>query len=227
MSQTVDVISMWYNEEYLEPLFLDHYRNARELIILQDAEPDMDDISKAKRLSEAANASDADVRIVVDADEFVYPVTDVMNVEPGEVYVVGFWEVFRHSSDLDIDRDAPPLQQRLHGNPVKGESFGQTGMFNKPVVFGKGVDVELAPGNHYVGGGELVEGCFDGVHWAMADAAVAVHRRMVKKSRQGRVNYENGLTSHDWHVTEDEILRECAAKSDMPWVVNTGRRRFE
>lgn len=67
---------------------------------------------------------------------------------------------------------------------------------------------------------------YHGVHWAMADPGLAVERRLVKRSRQGAKNKVAGLTSHDWNVTECQILNECENMRKAPWVVSTGRRRY-
>jgi len=234
---------MWHNEECLAPLFLKHYENAdRITVILDDCTDDsiryldgcdvqeiqtggLDDINKGKLLSSLATESNADVRIVVDADEFVYPTEDI-EVRPGFVYSVGFWEVFRHSSDVDVNFDRCPLQQRKHGNSIRGQSFGQN-HFIKPIVFGKGVDVWLAPGNHYLMSEDpIIDGCFDGSHWAMADPALAVARRCEKKVRMSKRNYDNGLTSHDWNITPQEIIQDCANRLDSPKVIVTDCERF-
>jgi len=241
----IHIITMWHNEEYLAPLFLEHYKRADMITVILDSNSDntprllrdpkinierfssegLDDIQKAKLLSAVATFSGADVRIVVDSDEFIYPVKDI-EIEPGKVYSVGFYEVFRNHKDKDIDRTAPPLQQRTHGNPKRGQSFGQN-HFVKPIVFGKGVDVFLAPGNHSLyGDAEIIDDCFDGSHWAMADPTLAMGRRAKKRLRMSEVNYKNGLTSHDWDITADKILNDCDAWLGGPKVINTDRERF-
>lgn len=239
----IHIITMWHNEEFLAPLFLKHYERAdRITVVLDDCTDDtlsylsgcdvqeiktggLDDINKGKLLSSLASESDADVRIVVDADEFVYQTQDI-EVLPGFVYSVGFYEVFRHASDTDISLDRPPLQQRKHGNPVRGQSFGQN-HFIKPIVFGKGVEVWLAPGNHYLMSADpIIDGCFDGAHWAMADLDVALARRGEKKVRMSQRNYQNGLTSHDWNVTPAQIMADCDRMREAPKVIITERDRF-
>lgn len=242
----IHVITMWHNEEYLAPLFLNHYKRADKITVILDTNSDntpkwlredkitverftsagLDDLQKAKFLSAVASMSDADVRIVVDSDEFIYPVTED-EIEEGKVYSVGFYEVFRHLQDKEIDRTQPPLQQRTHGNPQRGQSFGQD-HFVKPIVFGKGVDVYLAPGNHYLLGDdfEIVDDHFDGSHWAMADPAIAMNRRLKKRLRMSQENYARGLTSHDWNITGDQILDDCQKMLQSPVVINTERERF-
>ncbi len=240
----IHIISMWHNEALLAPLFMDHYKRADKItLILDDCTDDtrnfidgvelyeigtgsLDDINKAYTLSQVANDSDADVRIVVDADEFIYPLSDDLEVLPGEVYSVGLWEVFRHGLDKDIDLTQPPLQQRKHGNPQRGQSFGQD-HFIKPIVFGKDTIINLLPGNHSLGNGlDVIDDCFDGVHWAMADPVIALHRRGLKRARMSTRNKQLGLTSHDWNVTAPEILGTCGDYVNAKEVIITDRERF-
>jgi len=237
---------MWHNEEILAPLFFDHYKRADLITIILDDCTDntrdymkgkpyevlkiesggLDDIQKAQLLSHVATQSKADVKIVVDSDEFIYPTRDDFTVKPGEVYSVGFWEVFRHISDSDVNRNAPPLQQRKHGTPVRGVSFGQ-GHFIKPIVFGKGVEVWLAPGNHsLMSDDKIIDDHFDGTHWAMADVDIAIARRGLKRVRMSQANYDNGLTSHDWNITAAQIIADCNDKLNAPETVRTERVRF-
>jgi hypothetical protein len=239
----IHIISMWHNEEYLAPLFLEHYKRADKITIILDDCSDctreylggceveeiktggLDDIAKAKLLSAAAFISDADIRIIVDADEFIYP-TLPMDVRPRQIYSVGFFEVFRHQSDKDIDRTQPPLQQRKHGNPKRGQSFGQD-HFVKPIVFGPGSLCMLEPGNHYnMSDDPVIDNMFDGAHWAMADTAISLSRRFMKRHRMSQVNYDNGLTSHDWNVTAQDILKDSEKMIMSPEVISTDRERF-
>jgi hypothetical protein len=81
--------------------------------------------------------------------------------------------------------------------------------------------VDLSPGNHANKYGELVHGKYDGAHWAMADVTIAIDRRLRKKARQSQSNFQKGLTSHDWHITREEIEAECKCKEDLPQVIKT------
>lgn len=236
---------MWHNEEMLAPLFLQHYGRASKLTILLDDCTDrtehiikghaevhkitsggLDDIQKAQLLSITANNSDADMRIVVDADEFVYSTSHPREHPFCAIASVIFHEVFRHETDVDIDPHSPPLQQRTHGNPIAGQSFGQNS-FTKPIVFPRGIDVDLAPGNHSLNNRwPIVAGHFEGAHWAMADPELAKGRRLEKSRRMSMVNYQNGLTSHDWHITGSDITDECAAHTQDPQVIITAKGRF-
>jgi len=95
----VEVITSWYNERVLAPLFFNHYRWADKIVVLLEKStndgtrdviesasrtqpvevrdtdfPDgLDDLMKTGEINKAVNASDADWMIVVDSDEFVYP----------------------------------------------------------------------------------------------------------------------------------------------------------
>lgn len=244
----IHIISMWHNEEIIAPLFIEHYKRADKITILLDDCTDstrdylsgcevreiktggLDDILKAHTLSCVANNSNADMRIVVDSDEFIYPLDDDYEMRPDAVAEVPFWEVFRHQEEADIDYTKPPLQQRIHGNPNKGQCFGQN-HFTKPIVFGPEVEVNLMPGNHslYPESYEprkLARNGFEGAHWAMADHTIAIQRRINKKHRMSQVNYQNGLTSHDWHITREQIIATCMGHRYDPKVIEIDRERF-
>lgn len=243
----MNIITMWHNEEYLAPLFLNHYAAVDQIIIILDDCTDgsrdhiaqstapcevlevktggLDDIMKAQILSDVLNIKNHMPRAVVDSDEFIYSVNDIP-IAPGCVYSVGLWEVFRNEKDSDIDRALPPLQQRVYGNETCGQCFGQD-HFVKPIIFGPGIIARLAPGNHsLVGPSEVIDGQFEGAHWAMADPELAIQRRLTKRARMSKVNYDNGLTSHDWNITEEVIRAECEQMKDSGKVVDTGYIRF-
>ena len=94
----IEVISMWYNEEFLAPLFLQHYAFADQITIILDSDTTdgtkqilekdprvrivsvtsndmMNDHFKPHRINEQYKASQADWILSVDADEFVFPLS--------------------------------------------------------------------------------------------------------------------------------------------------------
>jgi hypothetical protein len=54
-----------------------------------------------------------------------------------------------------------------------------------------------------------------GAHWAMADPALAIERRIKgRKERMALEQYQHGHSTHNWHVTEADILAQCAAHAN-------------
>lgn len=96
----IEVVTMWYNEAFLAPFFLNHYSWVDRITILLDTDTDddteqialiypgvaiepftfpdgMDDILKIERINQFAAEAQCDWLIAVDADEFIHswPVT--------------------------------------------------------------------------------------------------------------------------------------------------------
>jgi|GEM_PF-1475543 len=146
------VVSAWYNEELLAPLFLKHYYYADEIHIILDTAtndrtreilkadprviiheqtypPDgLDWTIKQKKIDEVYAQVDADWVFVVDADEFLYKkgVKDIkmfLSGQKGDIMWARLWQVYRHESEGDIDYTKPPLLQRRHGIPLEPESI--------------------------------------------------------------------------------------------------------
>jgi hypothetical protein len=84
------------------------------------------------------------------------------------------------------------------------------------------------PGNHSLRDKTqlVINGAFEGVHWAMADPAIALDRRHKKRARMSVNNKMFGLTSHDWNVTTEEIVRECSLRLNSERIIFTDRERF-
>lgn len=188
----------------------------------------MDDELKVRYINKAAQqlGSIADWLLVVDADEFVFhpeqSVHEYLAASSYDIESVPFWQMYRHASEQDIVPHLPPLQQRTHGDPRLGWCFEQ-GHFTKPIAVRVGVKPAWQPGNHYVdtqGGSVCQSPALRGCHWAMADVNIAIDRRIKgRKERMSHNNFSKGLTSHNWHITEQSIRDECAQHCNDPEVV--------
>ena len=182
----VEVITTYYKEEFLAPLFLQHYSWVDHINIITAAFPDgkFNDHLKTDLINRAIAASPADWVIVVDFDEFVFPYpygTDprmVLCEETGDKINVPMWRVWRHHTDRDIDRMAPPVPQRLHGVPNREHT--------KPCIFrpnGISIHVGCHAANfpsHFEWGQP-----WTAVHWANADPCFGIARS--REDRQARL----------------------------------------
>jgi hypothetical protein len=215
----VELIVTYYREEFLAPLFLMHYESFVDRIsLLTDRFPDgkFDDVPKMNWINRAIARSDADWVIVVDLDEFVFPLplgTDprlALEQEQGSIIMCEMSRVWRHRTDGDIDRLKPPLLQRLHGQPDH----------KKPAIF-RPQGVMLGAGNHnanfpahYKWGKP-----WGGAHWANADSCFWIDRGT--RDRGQRLSQEN--ISKGWGIhqlrTEQQILKECQAHLDDPQII--------
>ena len=172
----IELITMWYNEEFLAPFFLNHYSWVTKIHILLDADttdrteaiaklypnvvlehfrfPDMmDDILKVKKFNEKYRSlTQADYVILVDSDEFIFcnylskPVRDHLEATMKDVYFVNLWQVYKHEKDPTLDPDTPVFLQRRHGDSNMFDPFNI--LYVKPIVVKGHKDIAWTPGNH-------------------------------------------------------------------------------
>jgi hypothetical protein len=179
----IDVITMWYNEEFLAPFFLGHYSFADTIHILLDEEttdntreliskfknvnvipvrfPDMlDDLLKVEKINGLYRSIRSDWVIVVDSDEFLFSLPlgetfqDVLGQETTyNLFNAQMWQVYRHRSDADLDPNLPAIYQRRHGDP--NVSSGINATYVKPVIIRSNLDIQWLPGCHELKGKRL------------------------------------------------------------------------
>lgn len=240
----IEIITTWYNEEFLAPFFLEHYNYADRISILYDQDssdntesicqqydnvrlipfrfPDMmDDEIKIKLINDLYKKSDADWVLSVDADEFVFIKRgDVFIYDLREfieanlqynMYLVSFYQVYRHRSDSDLEPNLPAVPQRRHGDP--NISTGINALYNKPVLVKSGLDITWTPGCHSIEDGEeqlvFAQFAVPGAHWAMADPGFCLERRMkYRKGRQSKNNLQKKLTVHQHAITIKDLMTE-------------------
>jgi len=238
----IEVLSAWYNEEFLAPLFLRHYAWADQTTILLEPTtndgtrdeiarftnvrivdapmPDgkLDDYMKMEQINAAFAWSDADWLVVVDADEFVFPIDlntkalkeprwciEEANRTGCNVIMCRMWQVYRCVTDVDVDRTQPPALQRRHGDPDLGHSRG---LYQKPSVVKKGDITSMGIGIHGVGGTTkpIVYGPeWRGAHWLYADPAYVYKRRLADRFR--RLSKRNISFQGDSDWFEDQHLK--------------------
>ena len=175
-----------------------------------------------------AEPSPFDWKIVVDADEFIWPWKcvpphDYLASVPTHVTVVEarMRNVFRHHSEADLDLDRPPVPQRTHGD-ADNRSEGNR-PYQKPVVIRANCKIKLGLGNHTQNGGTFDHSFwFAGAHWQNADPSFAVLRRTRdRRDRQSAANIAGGYGLQNHRVTEDEIQRLCDARRNCPQIIKT------
>lgn len=143
----IHLMTMWYNEEFLAPFFLNHYSWVDKIHILLDADtndntesiarsysnvsieyfsfPDkMDDIIKVKKFnSKYLEITEADYVIIVDSDEFIFcndlkkQVKDHISETDKDLYFVSYWQIYEHENDLPLHPTIPVPYLRRHGDP--------------------------------------------------------------------------------------------------------------
>lgn len=232
------VVTMWYNEAFLAPFFLNHYEWVDRIHLLLDTDsndntrekceqyanveiedftfPDMmDDNLKVRKVNEAVGKMKSDWVFAVDADEFIFPAVGhampVLMRQKANLLYAQMWQVYRHETDNDLDPSKPAVLQRRHGDP--NVTVGINKLYTKPIIVRPEVGMEWSPGCHSYKPNEKVvisTEKFLGTHWAMADVDMAVERRISgRRERQSRYNLERKLTFQHHFITEEEIRREC------------------
>lgn len=195
----VEVITTYFREEFLAPLFFLHYSWVDNIHVITQAFPDgkFNDHLKRDLINAVIAESKADWVICVDFDEFVFPYpygTDLREAlanEQGDKIQVPMWRVWRHRTDSDIDRMKPPVPQRLHGIPNLEHT--------KPCIFKPYAFGEIGPDGFYGQEVKIGIGCHDAsfpksyqwgkpwtaVHWANADPCFGIDRS--RRDRQERI----------------------------------------
>lgn len=174
----INLISMWYNEEFLAPFFLNHYKWVDKIHLIIDSDtndntleiirsynnveieffkfPDMmDDKLKVNKINNVyCSIFDADYVIVVDSDEFIFcndphkSVKDHISQTMKDIYFVNFWQIYKHEDDNPLDPTIPVYEQRLHGDPNMDDPFNV--LYVKPIVVKAGKNIYWGVGNHEV-----------------------------------------------------------------------------
>ena len=170
----IELITVWYNEAFLAPFFLDYYRWVDRIHILLDADTDddteaiaarypnvsvekfcfpdmMDDLIKSRKINEKYRSiTDADYIIVVDSDEFIVcnRLEDLIKAHIAakgkSLYFATMWQVYQHQTEGILDAAKPVMQQRRHGDPTIANCN------IKPTIARTGLDLVWGVGNHSV-----------------------------------------------------------------------------
>ena len=139
MKQRIEVITIWYNEQFLAPFFLTHYSFADRINILLDADTSdntariiarypnasvqtfrfgsrYDNQLKMDLLNRTYHSMHCDWVICADADEFVFTLPKIewlrKFLEMASDYNVvnaSMWNVFRHKHDANLNMSVKPI----------------------------------------------------------------------------------------------------------------------
>lgn len=239
---SVAIVTTMYNEEILAELFFLHYHWANEIHVLYDMDstdstldiclhnkacvypfkfPDMMDAGiKQKNLNTVFNALETDWGIMVDADEFVFDQVfsfqSFIEQLPGEIETVSawLWNVYRHTTDKEIDVTKPPKWQRRHGDPNFEDWYNKH--YIKRCIARPKLFSNFNIGCHDFNPNPDIPHLI-GTHWKMADPELAITRRIKNgRDRQSKMNLSQNWQCHDFHITEEQILAECKLHENDP-----------
>lgn len=241
MKTKISVLSQWYNEELLAPLFFRHYGYVDEIRILLETDTNdgtkeicakhpnvviedihcpegFDEINKAKNINRAISNVREGWIYVVDADEFIFPEGDedvqaFLARQKADIVMALNFHVYRHVTENDIDYDKEVISQRIHAQ--EGENFKH--QFIKPSVFRASAGVVLTIGNHgYIGEHSCSDERYIGAHWKLADSEIAIRRRLSNKERMSQTNKKHGYSNHEYHITKERIEGMIRKNSKLP-----------
>lgn len=244
--EKITVISHWYNEELLAPLFFNHYRDCDEIRILLDTDtndqtravakwyrqngvnisvidvhcPDqMDNVQMLANINQAI----LDVRdgwiYMVDADEFIFP---------------QYWEnpqtfLARQTAETvicnyyHVYRHVSEKDIDYSKDPIPQRIHALDGgpehknWFWKPSIFRANAEVQLTIGNHrFKGEHSVSDEFYIGAHWKQADYDICIKRRLSNMARHSAHDHKKRWGYHDFHVTAEQLKAQLDAKNNLP-----------
>lgn len=214
---TIEIITMWYNEEFLAPFFLRHYDWVDTITLLFDVDTSdatrdavsresrvhvipfrfrdgFDDALKQVTLNRYYRESQADWVLLVDADEFMFRVNDAGEAEKDLRPLLRDTrhDVFpAHMLNVYRHEDEGDLDPALPALMQR-----RHGVFDsiKPCVARGGLAVYWQAGCHEIVCNQDVSFGHDLLsfaHWSMADPNFAIERRLKnRRARMSRANFE-------------------------------------
>ena len=199
--------------------------NVKSLMIVPFEFPNgFDDKLKIKCINQTVRKSSADFVVCVDADEFVYPWPFAgadprreLAKETGNVVRCNMFNVYRHSTDKDIDPQQPPLFQRRHGlQDVSRE--GQTQLHDKPCIVRPDCWPEFELGCHRVRVPypKWSTNVWRGAHWGKADAFCLQRYLRDRRDRLSKTNRHYGFGKEHSMATAEQIRAELKAHENDP-----------
>lgn len=237
----ITIISHWYNEELLAPLFLNHYDYVDKIYILLETDtsdktreiclkysnvfiedvhcPDgLNDRDMIDKINQTISNIKEGWIYVAYPDEFIFP----ENFEDARVFLERqtanvvrtlYWHVYKHHTENDVDYTKKPVPQRVHGYQLRR---GYEGFSSRPNVFKASAGMILGIGTHScIGKYSFSNERFIGSHWKMADFNIAM-RRISNRNRMSQANKKRGYGNHEYNMTEERIKDQIKRFSDAP-----------
>jgi len=186
------------------------------------------DAQKIDRINKAIRESTADFVVCVDADEFVHPwpfestnPRNELEKECGNVIYCKMYQSYRHSTDRDIDRSAPPLFQRRHGATeffinLNGENVLLKDIYTKPCIVRPDCGPQFEAGCHKLVVSKRGATTWRGVHWGKADDFCLLRYVRDRAQRMSEYNRSHGIGVQHFDATEERITAELEAHRNDP-----------
>jgi len=244
--ERIVVLSHWYNEELLAPLFFNHYQYCDEIRVLLDVDTNdrtrqimrdysfngcrinlvsvhcndgMDNIQMLENINNAILDVKDGWIYMVDADEFIFP---EHNEDPHKFLSRQSAEVV-NCLYFHVYRHTSDGDINYSLPPIPQRTHAMEGgpehknWFLKPSVFRAEAKVQLTIGNHKFKGEHSVSGeKYIGAHWKQADPEICIPRRLSNKERHSQHDHKKRWGYHDFHVTAESLKKQLDERSDYP-----------
>ena len=214
----VEIISLYYQDEFLIPFYMRHYAWADKItLITKTLSSGINNEAQAAWYTEAYQNSKADWVIVCDIDEFVFVARETLQDIPSGITVkeASLYDIYPHwEESVTLDPKIPVKDQRRHG-------FLLDPFYIKPIILRGGLNITLGVGRHGLSGSGVKIGPRDiiGAHWRNCSLQYALDTRLKKrKDRFCKEDIEKGYSLRDRLETEESIRSEFAGCRDYPLV---------
>ncbi len=236
------MVSHWYNEELLAPLFCNHYRDVDEIRILLETDTNdntreickkyanvmiqdvhcpsgMDNLERINNINSAISEVKDGWVYMVDADEFIFPENHedsrmFLERQTADVVSCIYFHVYRHITESDIDYSLGPIPQRVHALEG-GPKFKN--WYDKPSVSRASANVPRGIGGHtFVGNHSVSKERYIGSHWKQADYSICISRRLSNMARHSEHDHRKRWGYHDFHVSEEKLRKQLEENSNLP-----------
>ena len=239
----IEIVSVWYNEAFLAPFFLEYYKYVDRINVIIDGNTtdeseeicsrydnvriipwdhpnEYNVFEKTKILNSTINKLDCDWAYSVDVDEFFFPETKedprifLKKQKKFNVIFVKFYKVYKHITEKDLDVSLPILSQRRHGNPIIKPQVSINPRIVRPEI-----RIEWTTACHNFAPNDKIKIArkyFLCSHWRMADVDLAIKRLIY--TRQDRMCKEIRVQKKRMErmLTKNEIIEECENHSRDP-----------
>jgi hypothetical protein len=229
----ITLVTMWYNEEYLAPFFLNHYKWVDKIIIYIDEyttdfteniidksnlnitkkfvkfDNGVDEFKKINTLSNEYHNSETEWFIIVDSDEFLFhkSLNNMKKriIESGNDYTfVPYYTMYKHDNEPEnLNMNIPIWEQREYGVLHHTNDI-------KPAIVRTGLDIKFSVGHHLLYKDNKIiekkESDFIGIHLPYLNLEFVKNRLLKNRlPRQSDFNIKHGINTHITSLTEDKI----------------------
>jgi len=239
----IEIITVWYNEEFLAPFFLNYYKYVDKIHVIIDVNttdksekicskydnvqvihwdhPDEYDVwGKTDILNSTINKLDCDWAYSVDVDEFFFPETKedprrfLKKQKEFNVIFVKFFKVYRHITEKDLDPSVPVLSQRQYGDSIIISKASINPRIVRPEL---GVKWTTACHNFESNDEiKISNKFFLCSHWRFADVDMAIKRIIYNRKDRQCERYRRRKKRMERAGTENIIIEECEKHLNDP-----------